>query len=66
MIQTLNDNSDFSFSRCLGILMKLVILGALLYGGKQIYNTIAKDTPKLGHNIGPARIQKINNSLGGR
>ena len=66
MLQTSNDNSDVSFTRCLSILMKLAILGALAYGGIQVYNTITKDTPKLGHNIGPARIHQIKNSLGDR
>ena len=64
MIQTLQDNSDFSFGRVFGLLTKLAILGALIYTGKCTYNTIAKDTLKFGSHLGPERITNMTRSVG--
>ena len=63
MIQTLEENSDFSWGRVFGILTKLAILGALIYAGKCTYNAIAKDTPKLSSHLGPERITNMIRSV---
>lgn len=66
MIDTLRKNSQpkFSFTRCCGMLMKLAILGAVLYAGKGAYDTLTKDTDTFTKNIGAERINRISNSLG--
>ncbi|MBQ7413163.1 MAG: hypothetical protein IJV07_02685 [Alphaproteobacteria bacterium] len=63
MIQTLEENSDFSWRRVFGMLTKLAILGALIYAGKYTYNTIAKDTPEFGSRLGPGRITNMTHSV---
>ncbi|MBE6446620.1 MAG: hypothetical protein E7021_04380 [Alphaproteobacteria bacterium] len=66
MIDTLRKNSqpEFSFTRCCGMLMKLAILGAILYAGKGTYDTLTKDTDTFTKNIGTEKINRISNSLG--
>ncbi len=65
MIDTLRKNAqpEFSFARCCGILMKFAILGAMLYAGKETYDTLTKDTDSFGKNINTQRINRISNSL---